>query len=145
MFICVQLEYHSSETYCYHLYLLLQSQCLNKKKKVWIERKTSVFTWVHRVITKLLCNLSFQKYYFGYKNKKCFELRTNWWDGQFVMPILVFKTLRLLLLMFPTVLLLQILDSPTKLSPHVMLQWLWLEKPLLYSILSGRNSGFWLF
>lgn len=73
-------------------------------KKIWIERKTSVFTWAHRVITKLLCNLSFQKYYFGYKNKKCFELWTHWWDGQFVMPILVFKTLRLLLLMFPTVL-----------------------------------------
>lgn len=74
-----------------------------KKKNVWIERKTSVCTWAHRVITKLLCNLSFQKYYFGYKNKKCFELWTNWWDGQFVMPIPVFKTLRLLVLMFPTV------------------------------------------
>lgn len=109
------------------------------KKHFWIERKMSVCTWTHRVITKLLCNLSFQKYYFGYKNKKCFELWTNWWDGQFVMPITVFKTLRLLLLMFPTVYYCRFL-FPTKHSPHVMLQWIWLENTLLYGVLSGSNS-----
>ncbi len=37
-------------------------------------------------------------------------------------------------------LLLQILVFPTKHSPHVMLQWIWLEKTLLYGFLSGSNS-----
>jgi len=48
MFICVQLEYYSSETNCYHPHLLLQSQCLNKTKKSELKGK-QMFLHEHTV------------------------------------------------------------------------------------------------
>lgn len=134
--ICVQLQF------VYNWCIIVQRPivttficCYNHsvwKITVWIERKTRVCTWAHRVITKLLCNLSFQKYYFGYKNKKCFELWTNWWD--------CFQNTEVIIAHVSHSLLLQILVSPTKRSPHVMLQWICLENTLFYGFLSGSNS-----